>query len=403
MRNWAGNVTYSTERVLRPCTVEEACELVAANAAIRPLGTRHSFSRVADATGALLSTEHLDRIVEVGEQTVTVESGIRYGELGAALDRQGLAIANYASLPHISVGGAVATATHGSGAANPSLSAAVAAIELVRPDGSLLHLRRGDDAFPGAVVALGALGPVVRLTLDIQPAFALRQQVFERLPWGAVETHLDELLGLAYSVSLFTLWTEAGVEQVWVKSSDVVAECFGAVPAPGPRHPIAGAAPENCTEQLGVPGPPHERLPHFRLGFTPSGGDELQSEYAVAREHAVPALRALRPLGAKLTPLLLVSEIRAVAADDLWLSPFYGRDSVTIHFTWKPLGPEVEAVLPLVEAALAPFAARPHWGKVFLAPPLDRYPKLPAFRALRRELDPAGKFASDFLAQSAGT
>ena len=399
MRNWAGNVTYSTDRVLRPRTVEEACELVAATGAIRPLGTRHSFSRVADATGALLSTEHLDRIVELGERTVTVEAGIRYGELGAALHEHGLTVANFASLPHISVGGAVATATHGSGAANASLAAAVTALELVQGDGSTVHLRRGDEGFAGAVVGLGALGPAVRLTLEVGPTFELRQEVFDGLSWAAVEAHLDELLALAYSVSLFTLWTDAGVEQVWVKGTGAVGECFGAAPADGPRHPIAGSGPENCTEQLGVPGPPHERLPHFRLGFTPSGGDELQSEYAVAREDGVAALRALRPLGPRLTPLLLVSEIRAVAADDLWLSPFCGRDSVTIHFTWKPLAAEVQAVLPLVEAALAPFAARPHWGKVFLAPPVALYPELPAFRALRRELDPGGKFGNDFVAQ----
>jgi xylitol oxidase len=398
VRNWAGNVTYAATRVVAPRSVEEAQELVAAEPRIRALGTRHSFSDLADSDAVLLSTEHLDRIVDVGERSVTVEAGIRYGELGSLLDGHGLAVANYASLPHISVGGAAATATHGSGARNPSLASSVSALELVRSDGSLLQLRRGDDDFDGAVVSLGALGVVARVTLDVVPAFTLRQYVFDRLAWAEAEAHLDELLALGYSTSLFTLWAEDGL-QVWVKTPDELDAPFGSTPADGPRHPLPGADPANCTEQLGVPGPSGERLPHFRLGFTPSGGDELQSEYAVAREHGVDALRALRELAPLLTPLLLTSEIRAVAADAFWLSPFYERTSTCFHFTWKPLADEVRAALPQVEAALAPFAPRPHWGKVFDASPAERYPRLADFRALRERLDPERVFGNAFVAR----
>jgi alditol oxidase len=400
VRNWAGNVAYSTSRVLRPRTVEEARELVAGNDRIRALGTRHSFTGVADGDGALLSTEHLDRVVEIGETTVTVEAGIRYGELAVALHEHGLALANFASLPHISVGGAVATATHGSGARNPSLASAVSALELVTASGELLRLERGDDDFDGAVVALGALGVVARLTLDVVPVFDLRQYIFDPLPWHA---DLDAVLAAAYSVSLFTLWTDDGVEP-WVKTTDELDTFFGAAPATSQRHPIAGMPPENTTDQLGVPGPSHERLPHFRLGFTPSGGDELQSEYAVAREHGAAAIEAIRALGPQITPLLLVSEIRAVAADTLWLSPFCARDSVTIHCTWKPLGGEVAAILPRIEDALAPFAPRPHWGKLFaLSPSAIVYPQLPAFRELRARLDPGRKFGNGFVERYLGT
>jgi alditol oxidase len=396
--NWAGNVTYSSKRILRPRTIAEAQEHIAAEPAIRALGTRHSFSRVADAAGALLSTEHLNRVVEIGERSATVEAGVRYGELGVRLLEHGLAVPNYASLPHISVGGAIATATHGSGAANQSLASPVSAIDLVVADGSLRTIRRGDDDFDGAVVALGALGIVVRVTLDVVPAFELRQVVFEWLPWSAVDSSLAEILGGAYSVSLFTRWTPAGVEQVWVKSTDDHGgEYFGARAATGALNPVPGSSPENCTEQLGVPGPSGDRLPHFRLGFTPSGGDELQSEFIVAREHAAGVVGELRKLGPRITPLLLIGEIRAVAADSYWLSPFYERDSVAFHFTWKPLGAEVLALLPAIEDALAPFAPRPHWGKVFLRSPAEHYPKLPAFRALRERLDPAGTFGNDFL------
>jgi xylitol oxidase len=399
VKNWAGNFAYSTDRVLAPRSVAEAQEMVARSDVARALGTRHSFSRVGDTSGVLLSTERLNRIVEVGERTVVVEAGIRYGELGRELARHGLALANYASLPHISVGGAIATATHGSGARNRSLASSVAALDLVCADGSLIHLDRTDDRFEGAVVALGALGLVARVTLDVVAELELRQQVFEGLAWPTVESNLQQLLALGHSTSLFTRWTADGIDQVWVKSTAPVEACFGATPADGPRHPIAGADPRHTTEQLGVPGPSAERLPHFRLGFTPSGGDELQSEYAVAREHAVDAARALRTLGPALTPLLLVSELRAVAADSLWLSPFHERDSVCIHFTWKPLTANVHAALRHVEAALAPFEPRPHWGKLFLQSPAPLYPRLPEFRALRASLDPERVFANAFDSQ----
>ena len=405
MKNWAGNVTYRATRILRPRSVEEAQEMIAAAETLRPLGTRHSFSLVGDSAGALLSTEHLNRIVEIGEATVTVEAGIRYGELSSALHDHGLAVANLASLPHISVGGAIATGTHGSGVGNRSLAAAVSSLELVCADGSIRRLARGEHDFDGAVVGLGALGLVACASLDVVPAFELRQYVFEELPWSALETDLDEILAGSYSVSLFTTWTERGVDQVWLKTKEELgsqSSYFGATPARQSRNPVPGAPSENCTEQLGVPGPSGERLPHFRLGFTPSGGAELQSEYAVAREHGAEALRELRRLARVVSPLLLTSEIRTVAADTLRLSPFYRQDSIAFHFTWKPLADEVLAVLPRIEAALAPFRARPHWGKLFTSSPQELeavYPKLPAFRRLRQRLDSSGKFSNAFSAR----
>ena len=405
MKNWAGNVTYSTRRVLRPRSVAEAQELVAGAEAVRPLGTRHSFSLVGDSAGVLLSTENLDRVVEIGAETVTVETGIRYGDLSSALESHGLALPNLASLPHVSVGGAIATGTHGSGERNQSLSAGVASLELVRADGSISRLRRGDGDFDGAVVSLGAIGLVTSVSLDVVPAFVLRQYVFEGLPWATVEADLDAILESAYSVSLFTMWEEPAIGQVWVKTTeqlDLQSSYFAAAPAKEPRHPIPGANSENCTEQLGVPGPSGERLPHFRLGFTPSGGAELQSEYVVARRHGADAVRELRPLSRTVSPLLLTSEIRTVAADTLWLSPFYEQDSIAFHFTWKPQLDDVLTVLPQIERALEPFGARPHWGKLFTASAEDLealYPKLPDFRRLLEKLDGGGKFRNEFIAR----
>ena len=404
MKNWAGNVTYSTERILRPRSAAEAHEMVAVADTIRPLGTRHSFNLVADSAGVLLSTEHLNRIVAIGDGAVTVEAGISYGELSTALHDRGLALPNLASLPHISVGGAIATGTHGSGAGNGSLAAAVSALELISADGSIRALWRGDTDFDGAIVSLGALGLVARVTLDVVPSFELRQYVFEALSWSAVEANLDEILAGGYSVSLFTTWTETGVD-VWLKTTkalDATAAYFGAAPATRLRNPVPGTDPENTTEQLGVPGPSGERLPHFRLGFTPSRGDELQSEYVVARKHGADAVRELRRLGSLVSPLLQIAEIRTVAADTLWLSPFFEQDSIAFHFTWKPLTDQVLAVLPQIERALAPFAPRPHWGKLFTLSPeqIDAvYPQLPAFKRLRETYDSYGKFRNDFIAR----
>jgi xylitol oxidase len=400
--NWAGNVTYSTERVLRPGSVEEAQELIAAAQSIKPLGTRHSFSLVGDSDGALLSTEHLNRIVEVGADTVTVEAGIRYGELAAALHGHGVALANFASLPHISVGGAIATATHGSGSSNPSLAAAVSALELVGADGSIRRLGRSDPGFDGAVVSLGALGLVARVSLDVVPSFALRQYVFERLAWSTLEAELDAILAGGYSVSLFTMWDEPSVGTVWVKTNEHISapSFFGASPATRPRNPVPGAHWENATEQLGAPGPSYERLPHFRLGFTPSSGDELQTEYVVPRAHGPAAVSELRRLSSLISPLLYVAEIRSVAADSLWLSPFFEQDSIAFHFTWQPRPAEVLAVLPQMERALSPFRVRPHWGKLFVGSAGEIegvYPKLPDFRRLASELDAGGKFRNAFL------
>jgi xylitol oxidase len=400
--NWAGNVTYSTGRILRPRSVEEAQELIAGTESLRPLGTRHSFSLVADSAGALLSTEHLNRIVEIGPDTVTVEAGIRYGELAIALDEHGVALPNFASLPHISVGGAIATATHGSGSSNRSLAAGVPALELVTADGSIRRLRRGDADFDGAVVSLGALGLVTRVSLDVVPSFEIRQYVFERLPWTAVEADLDAILAGGYSVSLFTTWDEPSVGTVWVKTKEQLGPqpYFGASPATEPRNPLPGAHSNNHTQQLGVPGPSFDRLPHFRLGFTPSSGDELQTEYIVPRQHGAAAVAELRRLSGAVAPLLHVSEIRSIAADALWLSPFYEQDSIAFHFTWQPRPADVLAVLPQLESALAPFSVRPHWGKLFVgsAEALAAvYPKLPDFRRLARELDSGGKFRNAFL------
>ncbi|MFD1931761.1 D-arabinono-1,4-lactone oxidase [Nonomuraea mangrovi] len=394
--NWAGNLAFHASDVHRPASIEELRALVARSSSVRALGSGHSFSDVADTRGALVSLDALPRTVEITDTGVRVGGAVRYAELGPTLHEAGFALHNLASLPHISVAGSVATATHGSGDGNGNLATAVSAIELVTADGDLVTLRRGDPRFAGAVVGLGALGIVVGLTLDLVPAFEVRQHVFEGLPFDVLDDHFDEVFAGGYSVSLFTRWAGPVIDQVWVKRRDAERpEMFGARPADGPRHPIPGASAEPCTEQLGVPGPWYARLPHFRPEFTPSAGEELQSEFLLPRRHAVAALRALAEVRDSFAPVVLISEIRTVAADDLWLSPAYGQDVVGFHFTWVKDAALVRAAVKTVEAALEPYAARPHWGKLFTVP--ARYERMHDFASLVRDFDPEGVFANDFL------
>lgn len=402
MKNWAGNYEFGAPHVHWPTTVEEIQSIVAGTARVKALGSRHSFNDIADSAGDLVSTSALDRVLrtpEAGDTSVWVEPGVKYGDLARTLAESGRTLANFASLPHITVGGSVATATHGSGVANPGLSSAVREAWLVLADGSTQSFRRGEPEFDGVVVGLGALGIVVALELDTVPAFEVAQTVYEGLAWKELELEFDTVLSGAYSVSLFHDWRGDRIPQVWVKRTKgpSAPEYFGARAADGPRHPLPDMPTENCTPQLGVYGPAPDRLPHFRMEFTPSGGEELQTEYILPREHAFAALSALDPIRDRIAPLLFVTEVRTVAKDDLWLSPYCGRDSVCVHFTWRPMEPEVRALLPEIEARLAPFGARPHWGKLFAGRVDGLYPRLNDFRALVKELDPGGKFRNAYL------
>jgi xylitol oxidase len=409
--NWAGNYTYTARRLHRPSSLAELQEIVATAPRLRVLGSRHSFTGVAD-SAELVSLDALtgratspaDVVVAPGRRTVSVSAGLKYGQLAEVLRDEGLALHNTASLPHISIAGAIATATHGSGVGNRNLAAAVAALEMVTSAGEVVRAARGDDGFDGMVVGLGALGAVTRVTLDVEPAFEVAQRVFEGMAWETAYEHFDEITSAGYSVSLFTLWGD-GVDMVWVKSRTDVpghpeGELFGAPAAGVERHPIPGLDPLPATPQLGDPGLWSDRLPHFRMGFTPSNGDEIQSEYLVPREHAVPALEAVRALAPRIRPFLQVCEVRTVAADALWMSMNCGQDSVGLHFTWRPAQAEVTALLVELERALAPFRARPHWGKLFLAGAGEiaaLYERHGDFVALTERLDPRGAFRNDWL------
>jgi len=411
LTNWAGNLQYSTDRLYSADSLDQVRSYVRKQSKLKVLGTRHCFNNIADSTHSLLSLKSMDKVVALDAEahTVTVEAGMSYGQLCPYLHGKGFALHNLASLPHISIAGACSTATHGSGEKNGNLSTAVSALEIVTASGEVVKLSRMRDgeAFRGAVVGLGALGVITKVTLDIQPTYMMRQYVYENLLLSAMKDHFDAIESSAYSVSLFTDWQNQRMNEVWIKSRDEQGQAFDATPeffgakrATRNLHPIAELSAENCTEQMGVPGPWYERLPHFRMGFTPSAGKELQSEYFVPREHAVEAILAVERLRDQVSPHLLISEIRAIAADNLWMSPCYEQPCVTIHFTWRQDWPAVSKLLPVIEKELAPFHARPHWGKLFTTPPSQLksiYKKLPDFIQLSETYDPHGKFRNQFL------
>lgn len=410
-QNWAGNLVYRAAEIARPSSIDDLGDLLAAGGPVRVLGTRHCFNDIADTPGRLLALDRMPLEIEVSAErdAVRVSGAARYGDLAAALEEHGLALANLASLPHISVAGAVATGTHGSGDRTGSLASAVRGLTVLTADGEVRRLARGDQGFDGAVVSLGALGVVLDLTLDVEPTYRVAQHVYEHPSWDAILAELEAVTGIGTSVSIFSSWQRTdAADQFWVKQRQPdrrsaeraeLVHRLGAVAAGRDRHPILSEPAEAATPQRGVPGAWFERLPHFRLEFTPSAGEEIQSEYLVPRTDAVAAIEAVRSLAGRIAPLLLVNEVRTVRTDELWLSSSYGTDAVALHFTWKRDEQAVRALLPALEAAL-PATARPHWGKVFTLPGDEvrgRYPRWDDFAALRAEFDPERRFVNDYL------
>jgi alditol oxidase len=413
LKNWAGNLTYSTRNVHYPATVEQVQELVRKYEKLRPLGSRHSFSKIADSKENQVSLREMNKVVSLDKKanTITVEGGARYGEFASYLHENGYALPNLASLPHITVVGACATATHGSGVKNGNLSTSVSAIEFVNAAGDLITLSRdknGDD-FYGAVVNLGALGVVTKVTLDLLPTFDMKQVVYRNLPMEQLKNNFDDIQSRGYSVSLFTDWKNRNINEVWIKSrvekeraTPDDPELYGAALATKNMHPVEEQSADNTTEQMGKPGPWYGRLPHFKMGFTPSTGKELQSEYFVPIEHAYDAMMAIHKLQDKISPHLFISEIRTINADNFWLSPCYRRTCVAFHTTWKQETDVVMGLLPLMEEQLAPFDPIPHWAKLSTVAPSviqARFEKLDDFRKLAARYDPDGKFRNEYLTE----
>lgn len=411
LKNWAGNYEYSTDKLYPAKSIQQAQEFIKKHDKFKVLGTRHCFNGIADSTHTFLSLKDMDEVValDAEAQTVTVDASMKYGQLAPYLDKKGFALHNLASLPHISIAGACATATHGSGVKNGNLSTAVAGMEFITANGEVRTLSREKDGeqFRAAVVHLGGLGVVTKVTLDIQPTFTMRQDVYENLPTAQLKDNFNAIMSSGYSVSLFTDWQKGRINEVWIKrriepgkTLDAKPEFYGAKLATKNLHPIAELSAVNCTEQMGVAGPWYERMPHFRMGFTPSSGKELQAEYFVPYQNAVETILAVERLRDHISPHLMISELRTIDADNFWMSPCYKQPSLAIHFTWKQDWESVRKVLPMIEKELAPFKARPHWGKLFTIAPgqlQSRYEKMTDFRKLLTEYDPQGKFRNAFL------
>jgi len=410
LKNWSGNLTYSTGNVHYPQTTEEVQEIVLNCSKLRGLGSRHSFNGIADSTENQVSLKEFNKVISLDKinNTVTVGAGMKYGELCQYLHENGYALHNLASLPHISIAGSIATATHGSGVRNGNLSTGVSAIEFVNGAGEVVTLSRKDgEQFYGAVVGLGAIGIVTKVTLDLQPTFNMQQVVYLNLPMDQLEKNFLEIMSGGYSVSLFTDWRNKTVNEVWIKNrieegsgpTAITPEFYGAKLATKNMHPVEALGAENCTEQLGVPGPWYERMPHFKMGFMPSAGEELQAEYFIPIEHGYAAMMAMETLHEKISPHLFISEIRAVAADNLWMSPCYKQTCAVLHTTWKQEDIVMD-LLPLVEEQLAPFNPRPHWAKLFTISPTvlqSRIEKLDDFKQLLQRYDPNKKFRNEFI------
>ncbi len=408
--NWAGNLSYSAKELHQPVSTEELQELIRASDKVRALGTTHCFNTIADTRHKQVSVRLFNRSIEIDEKAMkaTIDAGASYGQVCGILHQRGFALHNLASLPHISVAGAAATATHGSGVANGNLGSALSAIEFIDAEGNLQRLSRDQnlDEFEGVVTHLGGLGILTALTLDLKPTFEVVQHVYQFLPVKNLLQNFTAIMSGGYSVSLFTDYQSDTVNQVWVKSvanQDHVPsldDYFGAQPAKKDLHPIVEISAENCTDQMGVAGPWYDRLPHFKMEFTPSSGKELQSEFFVPLDRAAEAFQVISALKEQLDPVLMISEIRTVAADNQWMSPFYKQDSIAFHFTWEQNRQGVEAVLPLIQKGLEPFGVRPHWGKVFTIEPeqlQSRYANLDKFKNMLAKYDPNGKFRNEFL------
>ena len=403
MQNWSKNVDFNDRAFLQPESLAELQELVRSNQKIRARGTAHCFNEIANTSSYAINLAKMPKIIEVSAATnsVTASSGLTYGELAPALHNQGWALNNLASLPHISIAGSISTGTHGSGIKNQNLANQVLSLDIVTAEGELRHIDRANPALNALIIGLGLGGIVYQYELKIEPTFEIRQVIYPEIPLDVLQRNFDQIMGTAYSVSYFTDWSNAQVGNLWCKfrDSEVIPESVGgSVKADKKYHPIPSVDPVACTDQLGESGDWHQRLSHFKLEFTPSVGEEIQTEFFVDRKDAAAAIEAVSNLGEEITPLLWITELRTIAADDLWLSGAYQRDTLAIHFTWKK-DLAIYPVIEKVEAALRPYNYRPHWGKVFTADGKylsSVYPKMSEFKALVEALDPTSKFENLF-------
>lgn len=403
MKNWAGNIEFQDDKTLAPKSIAEIQNIVLTNPKVRARGSAHCFNTIADTKYVALVLDQMPKeiIIDKEKKSVTVSAGLKYGEVAEELHKNGWALHNLASLPHISIAGAIATGTHGSGANNGSLATAVKSFDIVLADGSLRNVNSSEgDLYYGGVIALGLVGIVVRMELEIRPTYNLGQNVYLGMKRDNFRDNFDAIMGSGYSVSYVTTWQQEIAGEVWVKFLEGRTPpevLFGSHCATEKLHLLKHHSPEPCNDQLGIIGPWHLRLPHFKMEFTPSSGSELQSEFFVNKDHAKSALLELEAIADQISIPLLGSEIRTIASDNFWMSPQYKSDNVALHFTWKQVPETFEAVKE-IEKILKPFDYRPHLGKIFTATPSyisSVFPKFKDFQELICQIDPSNKFGNE--------
>lgn len=404
---WSGNHRYRASETLLPATSDELAEALASVDTVRVQATRHTFNDVGDSARTLISLERMPTRVALVDDRVRVEGLVTFAQLAPVIEAEGRALHNLGSLPHISVAGATATGTHGSGVRNGNLSSAVRAVEIMDAAGDTHRVDQAHEWFPAAALSLGALGVVTAIELQTEPTYEVTQQAYTGVAWDDIAGDPERVFGGSRSVSVFTTWGDPSHDLVWAKSDDGApdwVEELGGRPVGDDIHLGRIRTVDNTTVRA-TAGPWHTRLPHFRADALPSDGDEIQTEYFVPMASAREALAAVRAIAPAFDAQLLVTELRTVAADELWLSPAYQRDVMVIHFTWRNDTGGVLGVLPHIEAALSPFDVRPHWGKAFtMSGEAVRatLPRVDDFLAVARAADPRGVFRNDFLRRTLG-
>lgn len=408
MKNWAGNLTFLAEEFIEIESIPQLQKIVEKSKKLKVLGTGHSFSEITDTNGTLISLKKIPPEIEIDpiSKSVSVNAGTSYSVLSKYLESNGWALPNLASLGEITVAGAIMTGTHGSGSKNKVLSDSVIELQLVLASGDQLIINRQDfDDFAGFIVSFGSLGVVTRVKLRIIESFSMKQFVYENISISSVAKNFDEIFNSAYSVSYFGSWAENTTGQIWMKFLDqaefphLSPEAFGGNLANSNQHPVKINDPSPCTEQMGVTGKWLYRLPHFKLDSSAASGDEVQTEYLVDRNYVNEYIAGLSAIGNEISPRVYATEIRTMAADDLWLSGAYARDTVGFHFTWKK-SKELASFLPKIEEVLGKHQGRPHWGKLFSTSKeqiITRYPRYQDFKNLLNRYDSNGKFSNNFI------
>ncbi len=408
MKNWAGNLSFSSKEFIEIDSVKKLQTIVSNARGIKVLASGHSFSDIADTKDTLISIKNLS--FEIGidsnKREALVPAGMQYSDVSRYLEKHGWAVSNMASLGEVTIAGAILTGTHGSGSSNGILSTAVIGFEMVLESGSILTTDRENSSdFPGFIVSLGALGVFTKYKLKIVPSFSIRQVVYENINIESIANNFDLVFDRAYSVSFFSNWAQNSTGQIWMKFLDdskpfnISSDWIDGNLAKVKQHPVKINDASPCTDQLATSGKWLDRLPHFKLNSSPVSGDEVQTEYLVDRRYVKQYISELAEIGDEIASKVYTTEIRTIKADDLWLSGAYERETVGFHFTWRKSDSLVN-FLPKIESILGKHDGRPHWGKLFDVPKdklPSRYPKFSDFEVLLQKYDPNKKFRNNFI------